>query len=75
MFHVVQDEINKKIIYEKEEGVEDFNKSQLELLIDFMNRHSDWCTFVCLIGGGQEINTGEAGLEEWISSLKNHFPD
>ena len=40
-----------------------------------MNRHSDWCTIVCLIGGGQEINTGEAGLEEWISSLKNHFPD
>ena len=40
-----------------------------------MNRHSDWCTIVCLIGGGQEIHTGEAGLEEWISSLKNYFPD
>jgi DUF2075 family protein len=40
-----------------------------------MNRHTDWCTIICLIGGGQEINTGEAGLEEWISSLKNNFHD
>jgi hypothetical protein len=59
----------------RKKGVEDFNKSEPEFLIDVMNRHSDWCTIVCLIGGGQEINTGEAGLEEWTSSLKNHFPD
>ena len=59
----------------RKKGVEDFNKSEPEFLIDVMNRHSDWCTIVCLIGGGQEINTGEAGLEEWVSSLKNHFPD
>lgn len=58
----------------RKKGVENFNKSEPEFLIDVMNRHSDWCTIVCLIGGGQEINTGEAGLEEWISSLKNHFP-
>jgi hypothetical protein len=38
-----------------------------------MDRHYDWCTIVCLIGGGQEINTGEAGLEEWISSLRKRF--
>ncbi len=59
----------------RKKGVEDFNKSEPEFLIDVMNRHTDWCTIVCLIGGGQEINTGEAGLEEWVSSLKNHFPD
>jgi len=59
----------------RKKGVEDFNKSEPEFLIDVMNRHYDWCTIVCLIGGGQEINTGEAGLEEWVSSLKNHFPD
>jgi len=59
----------------RKKGVDDFNKSEPEFLIDVMNRHSDWCTIVCLIGGGQEINTGEAGLEEWVSSLKNHFPD
>ncbi len=59
----------------RKKGVEDFNKSEPEFLIDVMNRHTDWCTIVCLIGGGQEINTGEAGLEEWVNSLKNHFPN
>jgi hypothetical protein len=34
-----------------------------------MNRHSDWCAIICLVGGGQEINDGEAGLSEWFSSL------
>ena len=55
--------------------VDDFNKSEPQFLIEVMNRHQNWCTIICLIGGGQEINTGEAGLEEWIESLKNHFPD
>ena len=59
----------------RKKGVENFNKSEPEFLIDVMNRHLDWCTIVCLIGGGQEINTGEAGLGEWINSLKNHFPN
>lgn len=57
----------------RKKGVEDFNMSEPEFLIDVMNRHKDWCTIICLIGGGQEINTGEAGLEEWINALKNHF--
>ncbi|UMB61097.1 DUF2075 domain-containing protein [Lutibacter sp. A80] len=57
----------------RKKGVEDFNMSEPEFLIDVMDRHSDWCTIVCLIGGGQEINTGEAGLEEWLKSLENHF--
>ena len=57
----------------RKKGVEDFNMSEPEFLIDVMDRHSDWCTIVCLIGGGQEINTGEAGLEEWLKSLQNHF--
>lgn len=39
-----------------------------------MDRNSGWCTIVCLVGGGQEINTGEAGIEEWILALKNKFP-
>ena len=54
-------------------GKEDFNKSEPEFLIEVMDRHSDWCTIICLIGGGQEINTGEAGLEEWISALQQSF--
>lgn len=56
-------------------GKSDFNQSEPEFLIDVMNRHSDWCVIVCLIGGGQEINTGEAGLEAWICALKDHYPN
>lgn len=59
----------------RKKGKEDFNMSEPEFLIDVMNRHQDWCVIVCLIGGGQEINTGEAGLEEWIRALKNHYLD
>ena len=55
-------------------GVEDFDMSEPEFLIQTMDRHQDWSVIVCLIGGGQEINTGEAGLLEWFSSLKNKFP-
>lgn len=56
-------------------GIEDFEQSEPEYLISVMDRHEDWCTIVCLIGGGQEINTGEAGVTEWIESLKNKFQD
>ncbi|MBP1225286.1 DUF2075 domain-containing protein [Flavobacterium sp. 1355] len=57
----------------RNKGVSDFNKSEPEFLIEVMDRHDDWCTIVCLIGGGQEINTGEAGLEEWIRPFSNKF--
>lgn len=59
----------------RNKGVSDFNKSEPEFLIEVMDRHDDWCTIVCLIGGGQEINTGEAGLEEWIRPFSNKFQD
>ena len=39
-----------------------------------MGRHPTWCTIVCLVGGGQEINTGEAGISEWINALEGRFP-
>jgi hypothetical protein len=55
-------------------GKSDFNQSEPEFLIGVMDRHSDWATIICLIGGGQEINTGEAGLQEWFDSLKRSFP-
>lgn len=54
-------------------GVDDFEMSEPEYLISVMNRHEDWCTIICLIGGGQEINTGEAGVSEWIRSLKQKY--
>jgi hypothetical protein len=56
-------------------GKTDFKQSEPEFLISVMDRHADWATIICLIGGGQEINTGEAGLHEWFDSLKRSFPD
>ncbi|MGV3595737.1 MAG: DUF2075 domain-containing protein [Sediminibacterium sp.] len=54
---------------------QEFNMSEPEFLIEVMNRHHNYCVIICLVGGGQEINTGEAGLSEWVIALKNHFPN
>ena len=56
-------------------GVAEFPYSEPEFLISTMDRHNDWAVIVCLVGGGQEINTGEAGLPEWFDSLRKSFPD
>ncbi len=52
-----------------------FPYSEPEFLISCMDRHKDWALIVCLVGGGQEINTGEAGISEWISAINNRFTD
>jgi len=51
-----------------------FNLSEPEFLISCLDRHADWAVIVCLVGGGQEIHTGEAGISEWIDSLNRSFP-
>ena len=56
-------------------GVADFTYSEPEFLISTMDRHEDWAVIICLVGGGQEINTGEAGLPEWFDSIRRAFPD
>jgi len=58
----------------RKKGKPDFDQSEPQFLIDVMNRHES-CTVICLIGGGQEINRGEAGLEEWLDALRTYFPD
>jgi hypothetical protein len=60
---------------QRKRGQPDFNMSEPEFLIGVMDRHTDWCTVVCLVGEGQEINTGEAGISEWISAVELRFPD
>jgi hypothetical protein len=60
---------------QRKRGQSDFKMSEPEFLISVMNRHKDWCVIVCLIGGGQEINTGEAGFPEWVGALEKSFPD
>ncbi len=59
----------------QKKGIHDFNYSEPEFLISCLNRHSDWAVIICLVGGGQEINTGEAGISEWLDAIKNTFPD
>ncbi len=59
----------------RKKGKSDFNQSEPEFLISCLNRHPDWAVVVCLVGGGQEINTGEAGISEWIKCLNRSFPD
>ena len=58
----------------RKRGINDFTMSEPEFLISVMDRHLDWAVIICLVGGGQEINTGEAGLPEWFSALKRLFP-
>ena len=60
---------------QQKRGQVDFNMSEPEFLVEVMDRHPDWCTVVCLIGGGQEIDTGEAGLEEWLRAFESRFAD
>jgi hypothetical protein len=43
-------------------------------MLHILDRHPDWAVLICLVGGGQEINTGEAGLREWGRALENEFP-
>ncbi len=56
-------------------GLREFDQSEPDFLISVMDRHRDWCAIVCLIGGGQEINDGEAGLTEWFDALSSKYRD
>jgi hypothetical protein len=59
----------------RKKSTPDFDRSEPEFLISCLDRHPDWAVIVCLVGGGQEINTGEAGISEWIESLNRSFPE
>ncbi len=68
-----KDMISKFMLQKK--GVANFSYSEPEFLISTMNRHQGWAVIICLVGGGQEINTGEAGLPEWFDALKRAYSD
>lgn len=59
----------------RRKGIPGFHMSEPEFLISCLDRHSGWAVIVCLVGGGQEINTGEAGISEWIDALNRSFPE
>ena len=59
----------------RKKHISNFKFSEPEFLISCLDRHPDWATIVCLVGGGQEINTGEAGISEWIEALIRSYPN
>lgn len=64
----------KRFMREKK-GIQNFPYSEPEYLISCMDRQTDWGLVVCLVGNGQAINKGEAGLTEWIESVHRSYPD
>lgn len=53
--------------------VPNFPVSEAAFLIWSLDQRKDWAVIVCLVGGGQEIHTGEAGIAEWIEALNTHY--
>lgn len=70
----IADYLKRGGTYGNKKKVDKFPMSEAAFLIWSLDQREDWATIVCLVGGGQEINTGEAGITEWISSLNNMFP-
>ena len=59
----------------RKKGIPEFNQSEPEFLISIMDRHEDWTVIICLVGGGQEIYNGEAGIQDWFSTLSEKYLD
>ena len=54
-------------------GKENFGMSEPNFLISIMERQRDWAVIICLVGQGQEINNGEAGISEWFKALNEKY--
>jgi hypothetical protein len=54
--------------------IANFDRSEPAFLISYLDRHEAWAVVVCLVGGGQEIHTGEAGIGEWLEAVRTAFP-
>ena len=54
--------------------IANFSQSEPAFLISYLDRHESWATIICLVGGGQEIHTGEAGIGEWFLAIQRQFP-
>ena len=65
----------KKLQTKMKEKGHNIEMSEPDLLISEMDRHEDWCVIICLVGGGQEINLGEAGISTWIESMDTKYKD
>jgi hypothetical protein len=58
----------------RRKGQSNFAQSESEFLISYLDRHESWAVIVCLVGGGQEIHTGEAGIAAWLDAVRRAFP-
>jgi len=58
----------------RRKGIRDFEFSEPAFLISYLHRHPDWAVVICLVGGGQEIHTGEAGIAAWLDAIRQSFP-
>ena len=63
--------------WDEKQGREKFNREASEptLLLELMARQPEWCACVCLVGGGQEINSGEEGVRGWGEALRKLTPE
>jgi hypothetical protein len=68
-------EAKAKDFMKRRKGVAGFDQSEAQFLISYMDRHADWAVIVCLVGGGQEIHTGEAGISSWVDAVREHYKD
>src|SRR5262245_17429807 len=57
----------------RKKGRPGFTMSEPEFLLSYLDRHSDWAVVICLVGGGQEINRGEAGISAWLDAVSTKF--
>ncbi len=57
----------------RRKGRAGFDQSEPEFLISYLDRHEAWAVIVCLVGGGQEIHTGEAGIAAWLEAVAHRF--
>lgn len=58
----------------RKKGRPGFTQSEPEFLLSYLDRHNDWAVVICLVGGGQEINRGEAGISAWLEAVASSFP-
>ena len=57
----------------RKKGRPGFTQSEPEFLLSYLDRHTDWAVVICLVGGGQEINRGEAGISAWLDAVSAKF--
>ena len=57
----------------RKKGRPGFAQSEPEFLLSYLDRHADWAVVICLVGGGQEINRGEAGISAWLNAVSRTF--